>query len=95
MTDIFRENKTKFSKNLLANLLLSYIQVFEDGNKRTSRIVANAVLIAWDYCPLSFRSVSEEDYKKAILVFYEQNNLYPFKSLFLEQYAFAVSNYFN
>ncbi|NCA80382.1 MAG: cell filamentation protein Fic, partial [Sphingobacteriia bacterium] len=34
------------------------------------------------------------DYKKAMLLFYEQNNLNSFKQIFMEQFAFAVSNYF-
>ncbi len=34
-----------FEKALLALVLLSYIQAFTDGNKRTSRIVKNVILI--------------------------------------------------
>ena len=68
-----------FEKALLTLLLLSYIQPFLDGNKRTARITSNAILIANDYCPLSFRSIDSIDYKKAMLIFYEQNNLYAFK----------------
>ncbi len=83
-----------FSKALLSILLLSYIQPFEDGNKRTSRLVANAVLLGASSFPLSFRSVNETEYKKAIVLFYEQNNLSAFKRIFLDQAKFAVENYF-
>ena len=83
-----------FEKALLLVLGISYLQPFEDGNKRTGRILANAVLMAGEHCPLSYRSVSAVDYKKALLVFYEQNNLHPFKQLFIQQYQFAVENYF-
>lgn len=83
-----------FEKALLTLLLLSYIQPFSDGNKRTARITSNAILIANDYCPLSFRSIDSIDYKKAILIFYEQNNLYAFKQIFIEQFEFAVKEYF-
>lgn len=58
-----------FEKALLTLLLLSYIQPFLDGNKRTARITSNAILIANDYCPLSFRSIDSIDYKKAMLIF--------------------------
>lgn len=34
------------------------------------------------------------DYKKAMLIFYEQNNLHAFKQIFISQYEFAVSEYF-
>jgi fido (protein-threonine AMPylation protein)/predicted transcriptional regulator len=75
-------------------LLVSYIQPFEDGNKRTARIVANAILLAHDYCPLSYRSVDEAEYKKAALLFYERNSAWLFKRLFVEQFKFAAKSYF-
>lgn len=83
-----------FEKALLALVLISYIQAFADGNKRTARITSNALLIANGYCPLSFRTVDSIDYKKAMLVFYEQNNLYAFKQIFIQQFEFAVKEYF-
>ena len=83
-----------FEKALLTLVLLSYIQAFTDGNKRTARISSNAVLLAWGYCPISFRTVDSVDYKKAMLMFYEQNNIAAFKKIFIEQYEFAVKNYF-
>ena len=83
-----------FEKALLALVLLSYIQAFTDGNKRTARISSNAILLAWGYCPISFRTVDSVDYKKAMLMFYEQNNIVAFKQIFIEQYEFAVKNYF-
>lgn len=83
-----------FEKALLILLLISYIQPFNDGNKRTARIVGNAMLIANRYCPLSFRTVDSIDYKKAMLLFYEQNNISAFKQIFIEQFAFAVDTYF-
>ncbi|MGI5848240.1 MAG: Fic family protein [Candidatus Cryptobacteroides sp.] len=83
-----------FEKALLALVLLSYIQAFADGNKRTARITGNAILIANRYCPISFRSVDSVDYKKAMLIFYEQNNISAFKKIFIDQFAFAVETYF-
>lgn len=83
-----------FEKALLALVLLSYIQAFADGNKRTARITSNAILIANRYCPISFRSVDSVDYKKAMLIFYEQNNISAFKKIFIDQFAFAVNTYF-
>ncbi len=35
-----------FEKSLLSILLISYIQPFEDGNKRTARLIGNAMLLA-------------------------------------------------
>lgn len=83
-----------FEKALLTLVLLSYIQAFVDGNKRTARITSNAILIANGYCPISFRTVDSIDYKKAMLIFYEQNNIAAFKKIFIEQFLFAVKTYF-
>lgn len=94
MCDLINHKTDIFEKSLLALLLLSYIQAFSDGNKRTARITSNAILIANGYCPLSFRSVDSIDYKKAMLIFYEQNNLYAFKQIFIDQFEFAVKEYF-
>lgn len=92
--ELIQQQTDPFSKALLALLLINYIQPFEDGNKRTARILVNALLWAENSCPLSFRSVSIQDYKSAILLFYELNYLPAFKRLFLEQFQFAVKNYF-
>lgn len=81
-------------KALIAVLMISYIQPFEDGNKRTGRILANAILFSNGYCPLSYRSVRESDYKKAVILFYENNSIDYFKKLFIEQFKFAVEKYF-
>src|SRR3989344_3851906 len=79
-----------YSRALVALLMLSYLQPFEDGNKRTARLVSNAILLAGGTAPLSYRSVDEVEYKKALILFYEQNNVLLFKKLFLEQFEFAV-----
>lgn len=83
-----------FSKALAAILLISYIQPFEDGNKRTARLLGNALLFARGACPLSYRSIDEADYKKAVIIFYEQMSARFFKELFVGQFKFAVENYF-
>lgn len=92
--DLINSKTDIFEKSLLALVLISYIQPFSDGNKRTARIIANAILIANKHCPMSFRSVDSIDYKKAMLIFYEQNNIYLFKKIFIEQFEFAVKTYF-
>jgi len=74
--------------------MISYLQPFTDGNKRTSRMISNAVLLANGYFPLSYRSVDEVEYKKALILFYEQNNIFHLKRIFMEQQQFAIDNYF-
>jgi Fic family protein len=94
MIEMINEVESPFSKAFFAITLLSYIQPFEDGNKRTARLLGNAILLAFKTCPLSYRSVDEVQYKKALVLFYEQNNLRAFKELFVEQFKFSIKNYF-
>lgn len=92
--DLVNARDNVFEKALYILVLLSYIQAFNDGNKRIARITSNAILIANGYCPISFRTVDSIDYKKAMLLFYEQNNISAFKQIFIEQFRFAVNTYF-
>jgi Fic family protein len=94
MCDLVNIKENIFEKALLILALISYIQPFADGNKRTARIVSNAVLMNYKYCPISFRTVDSIEYKKALLLFYEQNNLSSFKKIFIDQFKFAVKTYF-
>ena len=94
MCRLINNKKNVFEQAFLALILLSYIQPFIDGNKRTARIVSNAIMIHNKYCPISFRTVDSIDYKKAILIFYEQNNITAFKKIFIDQFEFAVNTYF-
>jgi Fic family protein len=94
MCDLVNNRDSVFEKALLLLILLSYIQAFGDGNKRTARIISNAVLINKDYCPISFRTIDSIEYKKAMLLFYEQNNINAFKKIFISQFEFAVKTYF-
>lgn len=86
--------KNPFSKALVATFMISYIQPFEDGNKRTARLISNGILIANNICPLSFRGVDNIEYKKGLILFYEQNSARYFKELFIKQFEFAVNEYF-
>lgn len=92
--EVINSKKNVFEKALLTLVLISYIQPFMDGNKRTARIVSNAILMNSNTCPLSFRTVDSIDYKKAMLLFYEQNNISSFKEIFMDQFEFAVETYF-
>ncbi len=92
--EMINAKKNVFEKALLVLVLISYIQPFMDGNKRTARIVANAILMNEKHCPLSFRTADSIDYKKAMLLFYEQNNISSFKEIFIQQFEFAVNTYF-
>ncbi|MDA1316624.1 MAG: Fic family protein [bacterium] len=81
-------------KALIAACMIAYLQPFADGNKRTARMLSNAILIAHGYFPLSYRDVDVNEFVKAMVIFYEQNNLYHIKKIFMEQMQFSADNYF-
>lgn len=91
---IINKAKNAFEKALIAHFMIAYIQPYTDGNKRTARMLTNAILLANDLYPLSYRSVDEDSFKKALILFYEQGSIYEIKQLFVEQLKFANETYF-
>jgi Fic family protein len=94
LTALIQDQQNPFEKAFLTLISIAYIQPFEDGNKRTSRIISNAILYAHNCAMLSYRDVEVSEYKKATLLFYEQNNINYFKQIFMEQFIFSTENYF-
>ena len=74
--------------------LIAYLQPFVDGNKRTARLVGNAILLAHNYAALSYRGVNEVAYKKSVLLIGEQHSFASYKQMFLDQFIFATEKYF-
>ena len=50
---------------------MAYLQPFEAGNKRVSRLAANVPLMLYNQAPLSFLDVDREDYALAMMGVYE------------------------
>jgi Fic family protein len=95
MCDLVNSRENIFEKSLLLLVIISYIQGFGDGNKRTARIISNGILIQNDFCPISFLTIDSVEYKKAMLIFYEQNNISAFKRIFIDQFEHAAITYFS
>ena len=51
--------------------------------KNDAMMISNAILLANDSMPLSYRIVDVKEYKKASLLFYEINNVSYFKKYLL------------
>ncbi len=64
-----------FLRSLMALCLIPYLQFFEDGNKRTGRMLANAILISALGKGFSLRKVSARELALAYLAFYEFNSI--------------------
>jgi Fic family protein len=73
--NIISRAKNPFARALLALALIPYLQVFEDGNKRTGRMLANALLIHSIGGGFSLRKVSPKQLALAYLAFYEFNSV--------------------
>lgn len=82
-----------FEQSFFLLMHLSYLQAFEDVNKRTARLSCNIPFIKQNLCPLSFIDVPQEDYFKALLYFYETNELSPALELFEWAYRKSCEQY--
>jgi hypothetical protein len=72
---------------------LAYLQPFEDGNKRTSRLCANLPLMLANCAPLSFLDVETTDYAMAMLGVYERLDLTLATELFDWTYRRSIPRY--
>lgn len=92
---VINNTKNFLEKALITSAMIPYIQPYSDGNKRTTRMLVNAILLANDLYPLSYRSVDEDEFKKSLILFYEQGSIVELKRLFIEQVRFANDTYFS
>lgn len=72
---------------------MAYLQAFEDGNKRTSRLCANLPLMLANCAPLAFLDVEAADYAMAMLGVYEQRNPAIAVELFEWTYRRSIDKY--
>lgn len=78
---IINAQQNPFTKSLLALSLMPYLQPFEDGNKRTGRLLANAILISTIGQGFSLRKVEARDLALGYLAFYEFNSLQTLRAI--------------
>ncbi|CAB3763004.1 Fic family protein [Paraburkholderia solisilvae] len=72
---------------------IAYLQPFEDGNKRTSRLAANIPLMLYNCSPLSFLDVNPHDYAQAMLGVYEFLDVSRAVDLFTWTYRRSMKKY--
>ncbi len=88
-----RKINDSFEQSFFLLVHLSYLQAFEDVNKRTSRLSCNIPFIKENLCPLSFTDVARDDYTAALLAIYEQNNVEPMLELYAWAYLRSCEQY--
>lgn len=82
-----------FEQSLFSIVHLSYLQAFEDVNKRTARLVANIPLVRENLRPLSFTDVDQAAYVKALLVVYEKTDISLIRDLYVWAYHRSSQRY--
>lgn len=79
--------KDPFEQSFFALVHLSYLQPFEDGNKRTSRVMANLPLMKANLCPISFLGTSDQAYIAGVLGVYEMNRTELLRDVYVSTYT--------
>ena len=82
-----------FEQSFFALVHLSYMQAFEDVNKRTARLVANIPFVRKNLKPLSFIEVDKGAYASALIKIYEKNDFNDFKELYISAYKKSCQRY--
>ncbi|NWA05248.1 Fic family protein [Pseudomonas gingeri] len=72
---------------------LAYLQPFDDGNKRTSRLAANVPLMLYNSAPLSFLDMDVRDYAHAMMGVYEYLDVSLAADLFEWAYRRSIRKY--
>jgi len=82
-----------FERSLFLMTMISYLQFFEDVNKRTGRVICNIPLLKAGLAPLSFMSVDKTKYTKGLLAFYELGRSDLIAEAYAEGYVASASRY--
>ena len=75
-----------FEQSFFALVHLAYLQPFADGNKRTSRLMANIPLLKADLCPISFLATPSRAYASGLLGVYELNRVEMLRDVYVSSY---------
>jgi fido (protein-threonine AMPylation protein) len=82
-----------YEQSLFLLVHISYLQAFEDVNKRTARLCANIPLITKNLVPLSFNDIEKEDYISAMIAIYELQDVRSLVDLYVFSYLRTCAMY--
>jgi fido (protein-threonine AMPylation protein) len=91
--DTAREIRNPIEASFFLWVNIAYLQPFEDGNKRTSRLSANLPLLMSNCAPLSFLDVEPEAYAYAMMGVYEERDVSLAVELFAATYVRSIDKY--
>ena len=82
-----------YEQSLFLLVHITYLQAFEDVNKRTARLSANIPLIKRNLVPLSFNDLERDKYILAVLAIYELQDIRPMLDLYVFSYIRTCTMY--
>ena len=95
--DLFCEKASRIEnpheKALFTMAFMPYLQPFQDGNKRTSRLAMNIPLVKASLAPFSFTAVNKADYMFALLAFYERGRVDFLADVYVQAYQVSADKY--
>ncbi len=82
-----------FEAAMFSMAMIPYLQPFQDGNKRTSRLSMNIPLLSRSLAPFSFTQIDRRDYVFGLLAFYERGRTEFLADAFVAGYARSAPKY--
>jgi len=91
---LFSENEKytdPFERAIHLHCNLAYLQFFQDGNKRTARLMQTAALAQCGITPLFFRDTLIDQYQRATVTYYETGSYEPYIDFFTKNYTLVAA----
>ncbi len=85
--------KDPFEQAFFTMAMVPYLQPFQDGNKRTSRLCMNIPLLKNSLAPFSFAQINRHDYMFGLISFYERGRTEFLAEAFFDAYAKSAPKY--
>lgn len=82
-----------FEQSFFLLVHIPYLQVFDDINKRTSRIAANIPLLRAGLAPMSFMTMDDNSYIDGLIGIYELHNVSLLREVYIDAYVASAQNY--
>lgn len=82
-----------FEQSLFLMVVISYLQAFQDVNKRTGRLACNIPLLKNGLAPLSFMEMDRARYVEGLLAFYELHRIDILKEAYIQGYVGSAARY--
>jgi hypothetical protein len=87
--------KNPSETSLATMILITYLYPFTKYSLETALLLGNAILVAHHFAPLALTSIPEGEFKKALYLFFEQNDLSYFKKLYLQDVLASYEDFNN